>query len=319
MCEDDKTFAGKIASRMLRRIVTALLLTAALAACHRIPKTSPPAVAVFYLAEPALDDVGLITIDTSSLRPSRSPAGTTLTPLVTTYLNGRYHPETIRAIAADSSVIATTSRQLMVQSGPGGGLILDFQDVPPEDLRPFTSLLRDITTLARSSGRTPVGLIVPPQDTLSYPTQILSRVVDALIVRAYGDHRPGTLPGAPTTAEFITRSLGVRSVALGPARVIAGLPLFGYRWDRSGNGRVISYAQAAASLNAESGAFRRDPATQFLVATGRDGWTAWVPDGRTIEYLIGVARRSGISAIALIGSRGAAPDIADHVAVAIRR
>jgi hypothetical protein len=44
-----------------------------------------------------------------------------------------------------------------------------------------------------------------------------------------------------------------------------------------------------------------------------------VPDGRTIEYLIGLVRQRGIAGIALAGKTGVAPDVADHVAAAIRR
>jgi spore germination protein YaaH len=201
----------------------------------------------------------------------------------------------------------------------GTGMIVDFRDSPPSTLPVFVDQLRDITTQAHSRGKSVVALVVPPIDTVMYPTEVLSRAVDAIIVRAYGDHRPGTLPGAPTTADFITRAIGIRSRTIGPARVIAALPLFGYRWESNGSARLITYAQAAADLNSEARAFRRDPATQYLVANGRDGWTAWVPDGTTIEYLIGLVRQRGIAGIALAGRTGAAPDVAGHVDAAIRR
>jgi len=303
---------------MLRRITRSAVILTIVAGCHRIPATSPPATSLLYLPEPLLDDAGLISIDTASLRPSIVSAGNG-NPLVTNFQNGRYHGETIRAISEDSTVRANTARQIVLQSGAGGPLILDFQGVAPDQLRSFTELLRDISALAHARSRNPVALVVPAHDTLSFPSGIMSRVVDVVIVRAYGEHRPGTLPGAPTTDEFIMRALGERTVVLGPGRVIAALPLFGYRWDKNGNARVITYAQASGDLNSEASAFRRDPATQYLIAHGRDGWSAWVPDGRTIEYLISIARRSGVSAIALAGVKGAAPDIADRAAQAIRR
>lgn len=303
---------------MLRRTIRSAIILTVVAGCHRIPATTPPATSLFYLPEPILNDSGLIAIDTMSLRPSLISAGK-VNPVVTNFENGRYHSETIRAISEDSTVRANTARQIILQSGASGPLILDFQEVAPDQLRPFTELLRNIAALAHARSRSPVALVVPAHDTLSFPSDIMSRVVDVLIVRAYGDHRPGTLPGAPTTAEFIARSLGERTVVLGPSRVIAALPLFGYRWEKNGNASVITYARAATNLNAEAGAFRRDPATQYLVAQGRDGWTAWVPDGRTIEYLISIARRSGVSAIALTGINGAAPDIDDRAAQALRR
>jgi spore germination protein YaaH len=302
---------------MLRPIAL-MAICSILAACHRIPSTAPPSTALFYLPEPALADAGLVIIDSTSLRPSLNASGAP-TFLVTNYDNGHYHAATIRAISEDSAVTANAARQVVLQSGETGPLVLDFQDVAPEQLKSFTNLLRNITAFARGRGRAPVALVVPPQDTLSYPSEILGRVVDVLIVRAFGDHRPGTAPGAPATAEFITRALGPRTKVLGPSRVIAALPLFGYRWERDGTAKAVSYADVSASLNAEASAFRRDPATSFLVATGRDGWTAWVPDGRTIAYLISVVQRRGVSGVALTGLRGAAPDIAQYAAQALRR
>ncbi len=214
---------------------------------------------------------------------------------------------------------AIGDKGFMTVDTAGSALIVDFRDAPPSDLNAFVDQLRTITEQAHSRGKSQVALVVPPIDTVMYPTEILGRVADVLIVRAYGDHRPGTLPGAPTNQDFITRAIGARSRTLGPTRVIAALPLFGYRWDANGSARPITYVEASANLNAESGAFRRDPATQFLVATGRDGWSAWVPDGRTIEYLIGIVKGRGISCVALAGTTGPAPDISAHVTAAIRR
>ena len=111
----------------------------------------------------------------------------------------------------------------------------------------------------------------------------------------------------------------MRSVIMGPARVIAALPLYGYRWDKNGTARPITYVEASAHLNAEAGAFSRDPVTQYLVATGKDGWTAWVPDGQTVTHLLSVVRQTGVAGVALMGMRGRAPDISSAVNSAIRR
>jgi hypothetical protein len=302
---------------MLRRTLLALA-AACVAGCHGIPGSAPaPALNVLYLPEPSLGDTALITLDTATLRPS-SRRGSGLA-LATNFQNGRYRGETLRAISEDSTVTDGVARQLILQGGPAGPLFLDFQEVATDQLASFARLLRSITTLAKSSARGPVAIIVPPQDTVSYPTEVLARLVDMMVVRAFGEHRPGTVAGAPTTAAFITRSVATRSVVMGPARVIAALPLYGYRWDKNGTARPVTYSEASASLNSESGSFRRDPLTQYLVGSGRDGWTAWVPDGQTVAYLLSIVKPTGVAGVALMGTRGAAPDIADAVAKAVRR
>jgi hypothetical protein len=80
-------------------------------------------------------------------------------------------------------------------------------------------------------------------------------------------------------------------------------------WNRDGSARVITFSDANAIVLRESGAFRRDPASNFLTATGRDGWTIWLPDARTIQAMIDAALQRGVSVVALAGTRGADPAI----------
>jgi hypothetical protein len=59
----------------------------------------------------------------------------------------------------------------------------------------------------------------------------------------------------------------------------------------------------------EAGVFNRDPASQYLTASGRDGWTIWIPDARTVARMIDAARARGVNIIALTGIAGADPAI----------
>jgi spore germination protein YaaH len=165
----------------------------------------------------------------------------------------------------------------------------------------------------------PLAVVVPPGDTVSYPTEIIARVADVLVVRLHPEHRQGTAPGPLTSPEMIAREIGHRAKLIGANRLMAELPLFGYRWNADGTAGPITYAEAQSLVIAEAGEFRRDQASQFLVASGRNGWTVWVPDARTIEFMIRAALRSGVREITLAGPVGSDLSIPDRVKALVRR
>lgn len=296
-------------------------------ACRGIPVNERQDLELSAVASPLIDssdrpaapsrpfhptEGGIIVIDSVALRPVVVAKGDSMrTGVVTTYQGGRYHPETIRALADDSIVLAASARSIIATSpGIGTRLMLDFQEITPNDLPALAALVRAIhaEASARGTGR-PLGIVVPPGDTVSYPTVVLARLAELIVVRLHGEHRAGTSPGPSATREFIAREIGIRSRAMGTSRLVAELPLFGYRWERDGAARPITYLEARALVVGEAGVFRRDPASRFLTATGRDGWTVWVPDAASVEFMIAAVRQRGINRIVLAGTNGADPGV----------
>lgn len=226
--------------------------------------------------------------------------------IITTYQGGRYRPETVRALVDDTLVMALAARSTAV-TARDMSLIIDFQGATPADLPGMVEMVRSIGRFARPMGSRRVAMVVPPGDTVSYPTAILARVADILVIRLHGEHRPGTAPGPLATPEFIAREIGLRSRVIGASRIGAELPLFGYQWNADGTAVPITWADAQALVRSESGAFTRDPSSQFLTARGRDGWTVWVPDARTVQSMVTAVKRRGVTQFALAGVEGADP------------
>ncbi len=320
----------------------ALALLSPIVSCRTPPGARPAATVVLIIASPSAQAVdqatgggavtqrfagGLLVIDTTSLRPilrsdpsivSDDPRVSRIA-VVTTFEGSRYHPETSRALFENEQVMARAAGAI-ASSVPlaGNGVFLDFQNAAPGDIRGIAALTRSIADSARAARISPVGVIVPAADTVGYPTTILARSADFLVVRLHGEHGPGTAPGPLASPEWMARHIGMRSKEIGANRIVAELPLFGYRWDRSGRVSPITFAAAQALVLSEAGSFHRDPPTGFLTATGRDGWTVWIPDGRSVAMMIGFVRRSGVNRFALAGSGGADPDIWVRLPAAIR-
>jgi Predicted glycosyl hydrolase len=243
-------------------------------ACGRLPGNEPPPAAVWIVPSPdqrpqnyrsafsadIADFVGaLIVIDSSTLSPvegAQLPAGSTSqsrTALVTTFQGNRYHAESIRALAEDSVAVgAFAGRVTAAAARNGAGIFVDFQGDTPEELKGTTSLSRAIADSARARHLSPVGVVVPPGDTIGYPTAVLARTFDLIVVRLHGEHRPGTAPGALVSPAWMSRQIGIRAYDIGANRLVAELPLFGYRWDRSGAVARITYADAQTLVRSEA-------------------------------------------------------------------
>jgi len=326
--------------------IPAVILTIACSwsavACGRLPGSEPPPASVWILPSPdqrpqndrsaispdIADFVGaLIVIDSSTLRPvdgpllSANPAGNSRVALVTTYEGNRYHAESIHALSQDSVAVgAFASRVASAAARNGAGIFIDFQGDTPDELKGTTSLSRTIADSARAKNLSPIGVVVPPGDTIGYPTALLARTFDFIVVRLHGEHRAGTAPGALVSPEWMSRQIGIRASGIGANRLVAELPLFGYRWDRNGAVTRITYGDAQTLVRSEAGTFKRDPATGSLTASStRNGWTIWIQDASTLEKLISVARRTGIKRFALLGPDRADPDIWTRLPSALRR
>ena len=254
----------------------------------------------------------MLVLDTTSLRPVVSRGELVSLDRIVRFSNfqgSRFHPETVRALSDDPQVLDGFARTLARSIPRGAQLLIDVQEMSVDDVARLTSFVRALSNSSKALAQSDAALILPAGDTVSYPTRILSRVVDLLVIRVWDEYRPGTRPGPPATPDFVRRALGSRSTAIGASRIAAYFPLYGYMWNRRDSARVITFEEANRIVIREAGAFRRDPASQFLTATGRDGWTVWVPDLTTINFLIQAARGRGARIIALSNFRGADPGI----------
>ena len=316
--------------------ITAIFIIAA-HGCASIPKQSPSSLSIWIAPAPGapgglvvpggLDfEIGeSISIDTVTFRPARS-IPSSLPPasgdnrelptvkrfaVVTTYQGARYHPETIRALSEDTVALASVAGAIASEAGDRGvhSIFADFQGLSQSDVTGLLATLRAFGDSSRRRVPSLLGVIVPPGDTVAYPTRPLAAIARTIVVRLYGEHRPGTGPGALTSPEWISRQLGLRAVDAGINRLMAELPLFGYQWQRDGSARAVSFAEASRLVSSEANTFRRDQPTGFLTATGRDGWTIWIPDATAVERMVRAVQRAGVSRIMLTGIDGADPDL----------
>jgi spore germination protein YaaH len=215
----------------------------------------------------------------------------------------------VRGIGESGDAVPNTARSIAALVAPGSaGLILDFQEMAPEDLTLLANVSRAIADSARAKGVKQIALIIPAGDSAAYPAAGLARIADLLIVRLFPEHGIGTAAGPVVSPSWFARGLGARASEVGVTRIIAGLPADGVLWSARDAPRRVSYTEALLLAERASTSFVRDPASGNLhAASARDGWEMWLADHELIERLIEEGRKIGVTRFALFGLDGADP------------
>lgn len=306
---------------MVKRTL-ALVATAFASACVRIPATTPVPVSWWAFSDPtdarptqsiaSTRDIdvaltGWIVIDSATYRPVRPyqdsaslGSGTARLTFVTTYQGGRHRPETIRGLGTDPDIMRHGAGLIVdevVRSGYSG-LVMDFAGMTARDLDALLSVARAITDSAHARNIRPVVIAVPAADTSGYPGQLLASVSDLLLVLSYDQHGEGTAPGSPASPEWFGQKLRARAAEAGSNRIVAAIPVDGYRWVRYGDASRISFTETNRLLERTGSRIERDPVNHTLHAQV-DNAEIWVSDSELVNLLVRDARRMGVNRFVL--------------------
>jgi spore germination protein YaaH len=253
---------------------------------------------------------GWIALDTISFRPiaaypdtignRAALAGRTMA-LITTYLGSRFHPEIVRGLGDNGQIAASTAGAIaaLVDSGAYHGVVIDFEGMTVRDLDPLLTVTKAVADSVRAHGVTTIVIAVPAGDTAAYPAALLLQSADYIMPVLYDQHWSTSPPGPIAAPDWVTRNLGVRVAEVGAGRIIAGFPLYGYRWRRNAETEVISYDEARKLTTMTNTALTRDHASATLHALSPEGWEIWVSDRVLLETLVRDARQLGVTAFAL--------------------
>jgi spore germination protein YaaH len=249
---------------------------------------------------------GWIALDSATGRPFVAAAykdtqqlapGTGRLAIVTSWHNDRFHARAIRALAAAPTLLGESARWIAEHAASGGyqGLVLDFEELEPRDLEAQLAVARAIRDSARARGIRVLAIAVPAGNAATYPARRLLGIADFILVMLYDQHWLGSEPGPISEPGWVARSLAARiAEAGGPDRVVAGLPLYGYRWRRGAATEIVSFDDAQR-IAAQTGTPLRRDATSFTLRAERPpDWDMWVTDVELLQRLVGEAHRMGI-------------------------
>lgn len=221
--------------------------------------------------------------------------------LVTSWQRDRFHPAAVRRLAADPARLRAGAARMAREAVRLGhrGLVLDFEGHEAADTAALRSVVAAFAHAARDAGAGPVSVCIPATDTLAYPARLFIGAGAAFVLpMLYDQHWAGGTAGPVAAPAWVRRWLDVRVREVGAGRVVAGLPLYGYRWPASGTGETVTYAEAVALVARAGTRLTRDSASATLRATLPDG-QVWVTDAHVLGRLVDEARRAGVSRVAV--------------------
>ena len=311
-----------IARKSARRFLSLVLITA----CAHLP--SQPRVQPLYWGftgpwDPRSDAsvqlhgyslarviTGWIALDTTSFRPlllypdtigSNPALSQRKTALITTYFGSRFHPEIVRGLGNNPQVAAQTAGNIatLVDSGDYRGVVIDFEGMTPRDLDQLVTVTKAVADSVRAHGVSTVVIAVPGGDTAAYPAALLLQSADYIMPVLYDQHWSASSPGPIAAPDWVARNLGTRVAEVGAGRIVAAFPVYGYRWRRSAETEVISYADARRLTTTTNTPLTRDHASSTLHAISPEGWEVWVADGALLSQLVREARQLGVTTFAL--------------------
>jgi peptidoglycan-N-acetylglucosamine deacetylase len=254
---------------------------------------------------------GWITIDSSTALPViPSPYPDTVRPrngtparmaIVTSWHGEDFHAAPIRRLGRDPKRLATAAGSIAryAQRMRYSGLVLDFESLRATDLPTLLRVSKAIADSARSHRVRTIAMAVPATDTTAYPAKALLGVVDALVVMLYDEHWAGSAPGPIAEPSWVRSSLARRVAEVGPSRLIAALPAYGYRWRKGHPTESIGFGDAVRMANASRAPLHRDAGSQFLHSRARDGSEIWVSDATLVQALVRECQSLGVNRFAI--------------------
>ena len=181
------------------------------------------------------------------------------------------------------------------------GVVLDFEQLPPSARPDYPELVHELGVAA---GRRQVVVAIPAttasdNGTGAYDLTALGAAAAAVVWMAYDQHGLVSGPGPVAGLPWVQAGLGVAEAAIPKAKLLLGIPGYGYVWPASGPPTDVT-AAAAHDLAAASGAAARwDDLEQEWEVRTADGRTVWYEDARSFGVRARLAETDGLAGIAL--------------------
>ena len=254
---------------------------------------------------------GWITIDSATAQPViPSPYPDTVRPrngtpdrmaIVTSWHGEDFHVEPIRRLGRDPQRLASAAGAIASYAAAMrySGLVLDFESLQPSDLPALLKVSRVIADSARAHRVRTITMAIPATDTAAYPARALLGVVDAVIVMLYDQHWSGSEPGPIADPSWVRSSLAMRVAEAGPARIIAALPAYGYRWRKGRPTESIGFGEASRMASAARAPLQRDASSRFLRSRAANGAEIWVSDAELLGALVKESQSLGVNRFAI--------------------
>ncbi|MDW7982192.1 MAG: glycosyl hydrolase family 18 protein [Thermomicrobium sp.] len=190
------------------------------------------------------------------------------------------------------------------------GIHIDFEAVNARDAPHLTAFMRELAAQLRPRGKLVTqAVIARTSDTPTtwggaYDYPALAEVNDYIVVMAYDFHSAGGSPGPVAPLTWVQRVVSYLTTRVPPDRLILGIPLYGYDWNRTAGppARSVRFDQVRELL-------RRPGTTSGYDQTEHEAWLrytddqgnqheVWYADVRSVTARLSLALDRGLAGAA---------------------
>ncbi|HLJ08273.1 MAG TPA: polysaccharide deacetylase family protein, partial [Acidimicrobiia bacterium] len=181
------------------------------------------------------------------------------------------------------------------------GVVLDLEQLPPSARADYPELVRELGVAA---GRRQVVVAVPAaaagdDGTGPYDLRALGAAASAVVWMAYDQHGLASAPGPVAGLPWVRAGLTAAESAVPRAKLLLGIPGYGYAWPASGPPTDLTAAAAHDLATAPGATARWDDVEQEWTVHTADGRTVWYEDARSFAVRARLAHDDGLGGVAL--------------------
>jgi len=238
---------------------------------------------------------------------SQRASGLRVVPLVNNYDGATQSWDSASLARALSRQVSRTALEdgllAYVKQVGGGGLMIDFEQVPETAQHDFVLFMRELHARTRAAGlRLNVAL---PLDDDSYPYAALGEASDRVHLMAYDQHDDGGDSGPVAAQGWLQSTLQTRLADLRAAQTVLDVGNYGYDWTagQKGGAANVSFQDALTSaqdagVQPHLDANSLNPTFRYRDDAGA-AHTVWYLDAVSTFDQVQAARRLGVNQVAL--------------------
>jgi spore germination protein YaaH len=255
---------------------------------------------------------GWIALDSSSAKPILPPlfpdtmrltGRVRRMAIVTSWHGDRFHPGSVRTLAREAGRLAQTARAIAAHASKEryAGLVLDFEGLERGDRPGLLRVIKAIADSAHGRGVRSIVVAIPAADTTGYPAAPIASVADLVMPMLYDQHWSTSEPGPISEPSWVRSTLAMRVAEIGPSKIVAALPTYGYQWlaKRGTPAQSVSFSEAKQAAKQAGVSLARDSRSKTLRAVSSGKWEIWMTDAELLATLAREAANAGVRRIAL--------------------
>jgi cellulose synthase/poly-beta-1,6-N-acetylglucosamine synthase-like glycosyltransferase/peptidoglycan/xylan/chitin deacetylase (PgdA/CDA1 family)/spore germination protein YaaH len=238
--------------------------------------------------------------DTIIANAARKPQ---VLPMVQNVNDSAWDGAGLAALLHDPAARARLINQVsgLVAARHGGGVVFDFEDLPPTAQPDYKRFLAEVHRLFAPRGLS-VGLAAPVADE-TWRLADYARVADKLYLMLYDEHWATGDPGPVASQTWFVQRLVESVKAIGPDKAVAAIANYGFDWAQGQTTESQAIEEAWLSARDSEAQIRFDPVSgnETFDYDDEKGVThhVWMADAATAWNQLRAARLEGVGGVAL--------------------